>query len=88
MSRSVIVRMWEVRAHPEGFTELISWVCEAALPVIEVEPLHISSEVFSSTDHRLVVISKWRSNPVNLPEPPRHLVARKPHSWDFAPVDR
>jgi len=88
MSRGVIVRMWEVRAHPEGFTELISWVCEAALPAIEVEPLHIASEVFSSTDHRLVVISKWRSNPVELPEPPRHLVARKPHSWDFAPVDR
>ncbi|HZN16667.1 MAG TPA: hypothetical protein VFB84_00460 [Micromonosporaceae bacterium] len=84
----MIVRMWEVRAHPEGFTELISWVCEAALPAIEVEPLHIASEVFSSTDHRLVVISKWRSNPVELPEPPRHLVARKPHSWDFAPVDR
>ena len=31
-SPGVIVRMWEVRAHPEAFPELLSWVCEAALP--------------------------------------------------------
>lgn len=80
--------MWEVRAHPEGFTELLSWVCEIALPAVEMNPLHISSEVFSSTDHRLVVISKWRSNPEDFLDPPGHLVARPPHAWDFSPVDR
>lgn len=80
--------MWEVRAHPEGFLDLMSWVCDHALPEIEVDPLHVSSEVFSSTDHRLVVLSKWRSNPRSLADPPRHLVARKPHSWDFTQVDR
>lgn len=84
----MIVRMWEVRAHPRGFAELMTWVCDSALPTIEVNPLHISSEVFSSTDHRLVVISKWRSNPVPLADPPAHLVARQPHVWDFTPVDR
>jgi hypothetical protein len=88
VSGAVIARMWEVRAHPEGFTELLSWVCESALPAVEVNPLHVSSEVFSSTDHRIVVISKWRSGPTDLPAPPRHLVARAPHSWDFTPVDR
>jgi hypothetical protein len=35
-----------------------------------------------------VVISKWRSSPVDLPEPPAELVARSPHVWDFTPVDR
>jgi hypothetical protein len=85
---TVIVRMWEVRAYPEGLAELLSWVCEKALPDIEHNPLHISSEVFSSTDHRVVVISKWRSAPAHLADPPRHLVTRSPHVWDFSPVDR
>jgi hypothetical protein len=80
--------MWEVRAHPEGFAELLSWVCDAALPAVEALPLHVSSEVFSSADRRIVVISRWRSDPQPLPEPPGHLVDRAPHAWDFAPVDR
>jgi hypothetical protein len=84
----VIARMWEVRSHPEGFSDLLSWVCEAALPKVEVHPSHVSSEVFSSTDHRIVVISKWRGSPQDLPDPPGHLVARAPHAWDFTPVDR
>ncbi len=80
--------MWEVRAYPEGFGELLSWVCELAVPEIEMHPLHMSSEVFSSTDHRVVVISRWRSSPLPLPDPPKHLVTRSPHVWDFSPVDR
>jgi hypothetical protein len=80
--------MWELRAYPEGLTDLLSWLCEIALPSIEANHLHISSEVFSSTDNRVVVISKWRSNPQALPDPPKHLVARSAHSWDFTPVDR
>jgi hypothetical protein len=84
----VIVRMWEARAHPEAFTDLLAWVCDAAVPRIEAHPLHLSTEVFSSTDDRIVVISKWHGTPEDLAEPPGHLVARKPHCWDFAPVDR
>lgn len=85
----MIVRMWEARAHPEGYTDLLGWVCDVAVPAIEAHPLHITSEVFASTDHRLVVISKWRgSQPLPLGDPPGHLVARRPHWWDFAPVDR
>jgi hypothetical protein len=84
----MIVRMWEVRAHPRAFAALITWVCETALPDLEVLPLHISSEVFTSTDNRIVVISKWRSSPEPLAEPPSNLVARNPHVWDFSPVDR
>jgi hypothetical protein len=80
--------MWELRAYPEGLADLLSWLCELALPQIEMNPLHVSSEVFSSTDSRVVVISKWRSNPQSLPDPPKHLTARSPHSWDFATVDR
>lgn len=84
----MIVRMWEVRAQQRTFSELLSWVCDVAIPAIEVSPLHISSEVFSSPDFRLVVISKWRSNPESFNEPPAHLITRAPHSWDFSPVDR
>jgi hypothetical protein len=80
--------MWEVRAYPDGFTDLLSWVCDTALPALEEYPLHIGSEAVSSTDHRLVVISRWRSQPVDLPDPPRHLVRRSPQVWDFTPVDR
>ena len=80
--------MWEVRAHPEGFTDLLAWVCDVAVPEVERNPLHAGSEIFSSTDHRIVVISKWRSAPVSLPEPAGYLVARTPHAWDFTPVDR
>jgi hypothetical protein len=88
VSGSVIVRMWEVRAEPVRFTQLIAWVCDRAVPSIEVDPRHIASEVFTSTDHRIVVISKWRSDPVDLPEPPATLIARPPHAWDFSQVDR
>jgi hypothetical protein len=88
VSGDVIVQMWEARGEPARFADLISWVCDTAVPRIEVEPLHISSEVFSSTDHRVVVVSKWRSAPVTLPDPPADLVARKPHAWDFTQVDR
>jgi hypothetical protein len=80
--------MWEVKAHPEGFADLLDWVCVAGVPALEVNPLHIGSEVYSSTDQRVVVISKWRSNPEPIGDPPRHLVARKPQFWDFTPVDR
>jgi hypothetical protein len=85
---TVIVRMWEVRAQQRNFTELLNWVCDTAIPAVEVNPLHISSEVFSSTDYRLVVISKWRSHPQAFKDPPAHMITRPPHSWDFSPVDR
>lgn len=84
----MIVRMWEAKAEPHGFADLITWVCETALPDFDHDPLHLSSEVFSSTDHRLVVVSKWRSNPRTLPDPPPALVARPPYTWDFTQVDR
>jgi hypothetical protein len=80
--------MWEARAHPQRFADLLSWVCDSAVPALEVYPLHVSSEVFSSTDHRIVVITKWRSGPRSLAAPPEHLVARRPHEWDFTQVDR
>jgi hypothetical protein len=80
--------MWEVRANPGLVPELLDWLCELALPSVEQDPGHAGSEVFSSTDHRVVVISRWRGTPVALPEPPLRLVARPPHSWDFTPVDR
>jgi len=84
----MIARMWEVRALGSGFDDLLVWVCDKALPQLEVLPQHVSSEVYSSTDKRIVVISRWRHSPVALPDPPASLVARSPHVWDFTPVDR
>ncbi|MGH3682146.1 MAG: hypothetical protein ACRDT2_18065 [Natronosporangium sp.] len=83
----MIVRMWEVRARPGRVPELVGWVCETGIPAVEPDPRHAGTEVFSSTD-RVVVISRWRGDPVPLPDPPTELVARPPHSWDFTPVDR
>lgn len=84
----MIARMWEIRAQSGGFDELLAWVCDVAVPRIEVLPQHVSSDVYSSTDHRIVVISTWRHSPQGLPAPPAKLVARSPHVWDFTPVDR
>jgi hypothetical protein len=84
----MIARMWEVRALGSGFDELLTWVCDEALPKLEVLPQYVSSEVYSSTDHRIVVISRWRNTPEAMDKPPERLVARAPHVWDFTPVDR
>jgi hypothetical protein len=84
----MIARMWEVRASRGGFDELLTWVCDVALPKLEVLPSHVSSEVYSSTDLRIVVISRWRNLPAEVPAPPSELIARSPHVWDFTPVDR
>lgn len=84
----MIARMWEVRATGSGFDELLSWVCDVAVPTLEVLPQHVSSNVYSSTDKRIVVITTWRHSPQPLPPPPPDLVARSPHIWDFTPVDR
>jgi hypothetical protein len=79
--------MWEVRGYPERLPALVDWVCGTALPAVEHHPGHAGSEVFSATD-RVVVISRWRGEPLPLPDPPGDLVARPPHAWDFTPVDR
>jgi len=84
----MIARMWEVRALASGFDELLAWVCDVAVPRIEVLPQHVASDVYSSTDNRIVVISRWRNTPEAMPAPPAKLVARAPHIWDFTPVDR
>lgn len=83
----MIVRMWEVRGDPPRLADLVAWVCDRALPEVEQDPRHAASEVFASTD-RVVVVSRWRGEPVPLPDPPAELVARPPHEWDFTPVDR
>ncbi|GAA2520121.1 hypothetical protein [Pilimelia columellifera] len=84
----MIVRMWEVRAYEQHLGALLDWVCATAVPAVEAEPEHLGSEVFSATDNRVVVISRWRGDQVSLPDPPAAWVTRAPHSWDFTPVDR
>jgi len=84
----VIVRMVEMAAHPEAQRDLLDWACAVAVPELERQPDHVASEVFTSADNRLVVISRWRSEPVPLADPPPQWLRREPHSWDFSPVDR
>jgi hypothetical protein len=84
----MIVRMWEAKARSGTMADALSWVCDVALPILEVDPQHVESEVFSSADNRIVVISRWRGTPVDMPEPPRRFIERAGHTWDFSPVDR
>lgn len=80
--------MWEVRGYQQNFSELLQWVCEVAVPDMEQRFQHVSSEVFASADHRIVVISRWHGEPADPAEPPPGLTARSAHAWDFTPVDR
>jgi hypothetical protein len=80
--------MVEMAAYPEAHEDLVDWACSVGVPELEAHLDHINSEVFTSADNRLVVISRWRSAPVPLAEPPAHWLRRAPHSWDFSPVDR
>ena len=84
----MIVRMCEMVARAEAHDDLVRWVCDAALPDFDGDVAHVRSEVFASADHRVVVISHWRSAPRSLPDPPPLFVTRPPHCWDFSPVDR
>jgi heme-degrading monooxygenase HmoA len=84
----MIVRMWEAKAHPAEFAELLDWVYEAVVPALAAAPGHLGTEVFRSGDERIVVLSRWRDLPAEIAEPPVRLVPRPPHSWDFVPVDR
>jgi hypothetical protein len=84
----MIVRMVEMAAHPEAHQDLVDWACAVAVPDLERHLDHVGSEIFTSADNRLVVISRWRSVPVDLAEPPGHWLRRPPHAWDFSPVDR
>jgi hypothetical protein len=84
----VIVRMWEVIAQPEAHADVLSWVCDAAVPALEVRPAHVSSQVLTSTDGRVVVVSRWRGEPVDPESPPRYKIVAPARSWDFNEVDR
>lgn len=82
-----MVRMWEMRGYPRTFDQLLQWVCEVAVPRLRNELGHSSSEVFASTDQRIVVISRWHGAPPEMPTPPAALEARSAHAWDFTQVD-
>jgi hypothetical protein len=84
----MIVRMWEVSAYPEAYSELLSWMCEIAAPELDRHPGCFDCEVLSSTDERVVMISHWREEPFNPPAPPGHLVASGPNTYDFFSVER
>ena len=84
----MIVRMCEMVSHPEALDDLVRWICDVGVPELEGQLGHVESEVFASADHRVVVISRWRSDPRQLADPPPHFIKRPPLCWDFSPVDR
>lgn len=84
----MIVRMWEATAHPEAHQDLLTWVCDIGVPELEQKLSYIDSQVYTSTEHRVVVVSQWRSQPADPSSPPSFYLRHKPQSWDFSPVDR
>jgi hypothetical protein len=88
MTARTTASMWEVVAAPGAADALVDWVFRSALPEVREEAGLQRSEVYRSSDERIVVITWWSGEPVGLPEPPRALVARPPHSWEFEQVAR
>lgn len=84
----MIVRMWEVRAHPEAYDDVMSWACDVAAPWLERRPTCLECEILASTDQRILLVSRWRSDPAVPPDPPSYQVASGPHQWDFITVER
>ncbi|MHB1615571.1 MAG: hypothetical protein ACYCXA_07435 [Actinomycetes bacterium] len=85
----MIARMWEVRAADHEAAEaVVDWVHATLLPAAEAYPGYDHAQVFESATARVVVISYWRGEPEQLPEPPEHLVARPGASWDFVEILR
>ncbi|HZZ96560.1 MAG TPA: hypothetical protein VFE19_06085 [Jatrophihabitantaceae bacterium] len=70
--------MWEVRAAAGRLDELVAYADQHADP---------SALIFRAgeSDPRVVVIDPSGQG---LPDVPSELVARPPHAWPFAPVDR
>jgi hypothetical protein len=77
--------MWEAKAAAARLDRLVDWVRRTALPSLG-EPGPERVEVFSDGAERVVVITWWSGEPVELPSPPAELVARPPHAWRFFPV--
>ncbi|MEU8135455.1 hypothetical protein [Streptodolium elevatio] len=88
MTARITATMWEAKANPGSGDALVDWVYATALPSLEGTSGLERVEVFRSADSRVVVISLWTGEPSGLPDPPRDLVARPPHEWDFEQVQR
>jgi hypothetical protein len=72
------VLMWEVRAVEGREGDLLAHVLETAAP---------TAQIFRSADPppRVVVLDPTGRG---IPDLPAELVARRPHSWRFEPVQR
>jgi hypothetical protein len=72
------VLMWEVRAAPGRLADLVEAVRAAA---------HSTAAIYTSADpdERVVVIDPTGQGPGPIPG---ELVARPPHEWTFAVVER
>jgi hypothetical protein len=68
--------MWEAVAAPGQMDALVAWA---------VAHTSQAAQVYRSADDRVVIID---SSGDVLPDPPKTLVARSPHAWDFEAVRR
>ncbi|MGH3326530.1 MAG: hypothetical protein ACRDPT_01805 [Streptomycetales bacterium] len=88
MTASITASMWEVVAAPGCADALVRWVFDEALPDLEDPDDLVRSEVYRSSDDRVVVITWWSEEPIGLVDPPPELVAHPPQSWEFEQVTR
>ena len=86
MTRDGGVLMWEVRAAPGRFAELVAFVEAHAHPSARV---YCAGDPDATTpdghDARVVVIDPAG---MGVPDVPSELVARPPHQWAFDEVPR
>lgn len=78
--------MWEVRADEGKASEVITWLEDNVVPFLGRRQGYRSVDLYRSAEDRVVVIAHFDGEPVNLPEPPRELVARPVHQWPFEHV--
>ncbi len=81
------VRMWEARAAGDDeAAALVAWLFDVGIPALAAEAGFDHAEVFTGAEDRVVVLTWWAGDSVELPGPPPAWLARPAHAWDFVSV--
>ncbi|GAB0104184.1 hypothetical protein JMUB6875_31580 [Nocardia sp. JMUB6875] len=73
--------MWEVKAPPNKYPELLDWIDSVAVPAVRASGAEVTS--YASADFRAAIIATGPGIGGDLPLPPADLVARPAKHWLF-----